>query len=595
MALAETSVQRARDVDLSRAPRIGAVFGIAVIFISAIGMVGTFATRSMIGSAFSLSRVLLALLAFTAGYVATQPPPQLEGYRVAEPSPRLVGVGSIAGAIAGAMLGLFAILVDSISIRDIFVEFTPELVGILTFEQGTGLGFLLLLLLGSALGAAGGAVRLMSARIRRALFAAIGWTLGLALLQILFTQIFNSLQLDFLTRLLYRGASGGLSVTSAPAVAVALFLIAYAGQGRVKKAVTGFRGLQGEAQRKATVAGMAVLLIILGALPHVLGNFLSSAMDIAGTFLLMALGLNIVIGFAGLLDLGYVAFFAVGAYTTSVLTSTSGPAFSPELTFWTALPFVMMAAALAGLLVGTPVLRMRGDYLAIVTLGFGEIARLITLSDWQASTLGGAQGIANVPPIPVGPWNLVEAQEFFYIIFGFVLLFAYITYALQASRMGRAWNAMREDQAVAEAMGVNIVAAKLWAFVLGAIMASLGGAMFAHRVGTVFPHSFNIIVSITVVVIVIVGGMGSVPGVIVGALVLVGLPELLREFEEFRFLLYGVVLIFMMLKRPEGFIPSRRRQREIHEDEVAQDAWLRAETERQREEEAAGSTGPERT
>jgi branched-chain amino acid transport system permease protein len=164
------------------------------------------------------------------------------------------------------------------------------------------------------------------------------------------------------------------------------------------------------------------------------------------------------------------------------------------------------------------------------------------------------------------------------------VLAAYVSWALQRSRVGRAWMAMREDESVAEAMGINIVAAKLSAFVIGAIMASFAGALWAVRIGSVFPNSFDIIVSITVLVVIIVGGIASVPGVMVGALVLVALPELLREFEEFRFLIYGALLIFMMVNRPEGFIPSTRRARELHEEEAEQDAWLRAVVETHKQE-----------
>src|SRR5919106_5768197 len=179
---------------------------------------------------------------------------------------------------------------------------------------------------------------------------------------------------------------------------------------------------------------------------------------------------------------------------------------------------------------------MRGDYLAIVTLGFGEIARLLFLSDWLKPRFGGAQGIIRIPDITVGPIVIGGPESFFYTIFVFVLLATYITYALQDSRMGRAWMAMREDEAVAEAVGVNLVAAKLSAVVIGAMLAGFGGALFATKIGSVFPHSFNVIVSITILVVIIVGGMASVPGVVLAAFVLVGLPELLREFAEYRYL-----------------------------------------------------------
>jgi branched-chain amino acid transport system permease protein len=305
-----------------------------------------------------------------------------------------------------------------------------------------------------------------------------------------------------------------------------------------------------------------------------MGPFVSQVLDSAGIYLLMALGLNIVVGYAGLLDLGYVAFFAVGAYMTAILTSAQSPLITPEMAFLAALPFVLFAAAIAGIMVATPVIRMRGDYLAIVTLGFGEIARILLNSEWLSPIFGGAQGITNIPNLAIGPIKFNSPEDYFYPIFLFVLIAAYVTYALEKSRWGRAWMAMREDESVAEAMGINIVTAKLSAFVVGAVLASFGGALFATQIGSVFPHSFDIVVSITVLVIIIVGGMGSVPGVAVGALALIGLPNLLREFSEYQFLFYGVLLIVMMLNKPEGFIPSKRRAQELHQDEFSQDAWL---------------------
>jgi branched-chain amino acid transport system permease protein len=318
----------------------------------------------------------------------------------------------------------------------------------------------------------------------------------------------------------------------------------------------------------------AIVLVVLYFIPQLMGPFVSQIMVTAGIFLLMALGLNIVVGYAGLLDLGYVAFFAVGAYAGAILTSPQSPAFAPELTLVAALPFVMIAAAFAGIVVATPVIRMRGDYLAIVTLGFGEIARILLNSEWLSPYFGGAQGITNIPDLQIGPFTFSTPQDYFYPVFLFVLIAAYITLAVQKSRWGRAWMAMREDESVAEAMGVNIVTAKLSAFVVGAILASFGGALFGSQIGSVFPHSFDIVVSITILVIIIVGGMGSVPGVTLGALVLIVLPNLLREFSEYQFLFYGVLLIAMMLKRPEGFIPSKRRAQELHSEELSQDSWL---------------------
>jgi branched-chain amino acid transport system permease protein len=241
-----------------------------------------------------------------------------------------------------------------------------------------------------------------------------------------------------------------------------------------------------------------------------------------------------------------------------------------------ALPVAILVGALAGVIVGQPVIRMRGDYLAIVTLGFGEIVRLLAVSDWLKPVLGGAQGITRIPNLDLGFRVLDTPSEIFYAIFGAAALAAYISYALQNSRIGRAWVALREDESVAEAMGVNVVAAKLWAFVIGAALAGLAGFLFATTIGSIFPATFEIQQSIVILIIVIVGGLGSVPGVVVASLLLIALPELLREFREYRFLVYGALLIFMMLSRPEGLIPSRRRAAELREDERAQDEWLRS-------------------
>ena len=235
-----------------------------------------------------------------------------------------------------------------------------------------------------------------------------------------------------------------------------------------------------------------------------------------------------------------------------------------------------MGAAFTGILIGAPVLRLRGDYLAIVTLGFGEIARILFLSDALSPWLGGVQGIIGIPsPLPgrmelaFGPFDFVwrGPMVIYYVILLFCVFAAFVAWRLAGSRVGRAWAAMREDEEVAEITGVSIVNYKLLAFAMGAGVGCLSGALFAVQLGSVFPGSFNIQVSITVLAIIILGGMGSIPGVIVGALVLIGLPELLREFVEYRLLVYGAVLVGMMLLRPEGLIPNIGRRRELHEAE----------------------------
>jgi branched-chain amino acid transport system permease protein len=314
-----------------------------------------------------------------------------------------------------------------------------------------------------------------------------------------------------------------------------------------------------------------VVLVALGVLlllaPLVIGQSWNYNMGTVGVYVLLGLGLNIVVGFAGLLDLGYVAFFAIGAYTMGLLTAPEPHGLM--WSFWAALPLGVVVAGLSGILLGIPVLRMRGDYLAIVTLGFGEIIRILAKSDVLTSFSGGPQGVKNITPGLFGA-EVSQADYnmyFMYLILLGIALVAFITHRLQNSRTGRAWMAMREDEDVAEAMGVFTLKYKLLAFAIGAAFAGLGGALDASRLQFVGPEAFTLMVSVNVLCIVIIGGMGSIPGVIVGALVLKGLPEILRELDEYRMLFFGALLIFMMIVRPEGLWPSKRRQMELHDKE----------------------------
>jgi branched-chain amino acid transport system permease protein len=285
---------------------------------------------------------------------------------------------------------------------------------------------------------------------------------------------------------------------------------------------------------------------------------------------MMALGLNIVVGFAGLLDLGYVAFYAIGAYTMGVLTSPELGFFN--LTFWQALPFALLASLLAGVILGLPVLKMRGDYLAIVTLGFGEIVRLLFLSDWLRNWVGGTQGIQRIAQPVIFGITLNTQTELYYLFLVGIAIVAFVAWRLKDSRLGRSWMALREDEDVAKAMGINHVTTKLLAFATGAVFSGLAGTIFAAKLQSVYPHSMNFLVSINVLSVVIIGGMGSIPGVFLGALVLIAAPELLREFAEYRYLVYGAVLVVMMLTRPEGLWPEERRKLELHgEEEVIEE------------------------
>jgi ABC-type branched-subunit amino acid transport system permease subunit len=325
------------------------------------------------------------------------------------------------------------------------------------------------------------------------------------------------------------------------------------------------RRVRGSRYTRYVVYGILLLLVFL--LPLRVGQYWNYTIGTIGIYVLLGLGLNIVVGLAGLLDLGYVAFFAIGAYTMALLTAPQ-----PQhlmWSFWIALPIGVVLAALTGLLLGAPVLRMRGDYLAIVTLGFGEIIRILSKSDALTSFTGGPKGVTAVggPTLFGKPFN--SAIDYVYLIFLAVLLVIFVTNRLQNSRVGRAWEAMREDETVSRAMGINTLGQKLLAFAIGAAFAGLGGALFAARNQFTGPEDFNLMVSINVVAVVIVGGMGNIPGVIAGALVLKGFPEILRQLEDYRVLVFGALLIVMMLWRPAGLIPSARRKMDVVDPGVA--------------------------
>jgi branched-chain amino acid transport system permease protein len=453
------------------------------------------------------------------------------------------------------------------------------MVELITLGYGTGAAFVVLPVVSALLAAIGASVAWLPRKLYKALLVGIS--------TVLITSVFDAVIDDFFDWLpaipdfLYAPISG-LTVVSAIVVFVLSATLSFVLSGRdtsIRERLTTSASGTGKRNQMILIGLIGIAIIVL---PQFLGGILNELFTNVGFFLIMALGLNVVVGYAGLLDLGYVAFFAVGAYTMAILTSPLSPFFSPEWSWWLAFPFVLIVATIAGLLVGTPVLRMRGDYLAIVTLGFGEIVRITLLSDWLAPLFGGAQGIRQIPGIQVAGTEVsaITPELMIYAMMAFVFIAAYISWRIEDSRVGRAWAAMREDEDVAEAVGVDTVKAKLLAFITGAVIASFAGALFAAKVGSVFASSFQIVTSIIILVIVIVGGMGNIAGVAVGALILVGIlggpnqPGLLQEFGQFKLLLYGALLVYMMLKRPEGILPSKRRQQELHQEEVLQDAWL---------------------
>ncbi len=541
---------------LRRALMIGLFGGVAGVHVSLVGIVNTFQTRDLIADIVTIGSVLPMLIAIGVGWLAGSVPKH-----ISKPSGSATLMhGAAAGGVVGVVLAGLALLVDSVSLTWILVNARPQLASILYFEQGVGVGSVILVAGGTLLGAAGAGLHLLPGTIARAVAVSGIVTIIAALMEPFIGAVLRNVELRAIEGFLYQ--SGGLTVQGFILVFLLVAAGIYAWAKRGDRAKARVAAMPPDRRRAGKLIAFALLFGILLILPQIVGQRLSEVVGTVGIYVLLGLGLNIVVGFAGLLDLGYVAFYAVGAYTTALLTSPASPVFNPELPFWGALPFVILVAAFLGLMVGAPVLRLRGDYLAIVTLGFGEIAREIFKSAWAQPVTGGAQGILSVPePLPFTR----DPQSIYYPILFFCIIAAIAASRLAASRVGRAWNAMREDESVAEATGINTVKYKLLAFSLGAAFGCVSGAFFGTKIGVVFPDSFNILVSINALALIILGGMGNIAGVVVGALVLVGLPELLREFAEYRLLIYGVVLVVMMLLRPEGLLPSRSRRAELHE------------------------------
>jgi branched-chain amino acid transport system permease protein len=343
-----------------------------------------------------------------------------------------------------------------------------------------------------------------------------------------------------------------------------------------------------------------VLLLVLATLPLYLGQIMAAigtvvplaffqsgerymfrVLDQAGIYILLALGLNVVVGYAGLLDLGYVAFYAIGAYSYALLAS---PQLGIHIPFWLILPAAPLIAALFGVLLGAPTLRLRGDYLAIVTLGFGEVIRIL-LNNLDTIT-NGPRGVINIdpatldvtrlapksvadaklllyPPLPdlihKLPLTLSSPIQYYYLILILCIGAVFFSYRLEGSRIGRAWAAIREDEDAAQTMGINKTTTKLLAFAMGASTAGFSGVIFSSLQGFVSPESFILLESITILAMIVLGGMGSIPGVVLGAIILVVVPEVLREYAQYRLTIFGLGLTLMMLVRPEGLWPVRVR------------------------------------
>jgi branched-chain amino acid transport system permease protein len=308
------------------------------------------------------------------------------------------------------------------------------------------------------------------------------------------------------------------------------------------------------------------------------GNNWAGVLITCAIYVLIAIGLNVVIGLAGLLDLGYVGFFAVGAYSVALFGSRQSPVvqaiqekwdLSPEwaIAWAICIPIALALAMISGVILGWPTLRLRGDYLAIVTLGFGEIIRIVVRNSTEWS--GGPAGVAAIPGPQGAPsadnniFGLIDPKPWYWLALSVVLVVVFLVRRLENSRVGRSWLAVREDEDAAAVMGVNPFKFKLWAFAIGAALGGLSGFLFASRQGFIEPNQFNANLSILFVAMVVVGGSGNMAGAALGAVLLAYLPERFRDFAEYRFLVFGLALVLVMLLRPQGLLPSKRRTREL--------------------------------
>jgi branched-chain amino acid transport system permease protein len=558
--------------NLQSAISSGLITGAVMIYLVAVGIASAFAEREVVTGYLTLGRLMLAIPPLAIGYiVAGRPLPQNQ--RVVQ----ALAAGLAAGALfASAYLGAVAL---SPGIRTVLNRVSSALLEFVGFGN-LGLeptpGALLNLGIATALAVIGALIRIAPPSVRRTIVGAGTALVVMSMVEPFLRPRLLQLGLPGLAQFMYQ--SHGLATVSAAIILVVGAVLAVTWPGmrstarrRLASADPGTRGM-------LRWAALLVGIAFLYTLPSISGSFLTQVLVLVGFYVLLGLGLNIVVGYAGLLDLGYVAFYAVGAYFTALITSPTS-VLGWGLNFWIALPLVIIVSSIVGLFIGAPVLRLRGDYLAIVTLGFGEIARVLLGSDALKPWLGGPNEILSVPfMVGEGDYFLPIIGEVkgpaatYFPLVGFCILAAFVAYRLKYSRTGRAWNAMREDEDVAQATGISTVNYKLLAFAMGAAVGCVGGAIYATHLQGVVPGGFVLQVSITVLAVVVLGGMGSIPGIIVGALALIGTPELLREFAEYKVLVYGAVLVAVMLLRPEGLIPDASRRAELEEAREIEEA-----------------------
>jgi branched-chain amino acid transport system permease protein len=542
----------------------GLIAGVVLLYVGLVGMLEAFQERDVIRDVLTLAQLLIVIPAYIAAYKFAD-----RTQKADQPWSNIIGGVLLIGVLT-ALPSVVLLLIDGQvieGIRDILVNVNRDWAEVITFDNRDNELLGSALLTGLLVGVAGiGLVMaVLPQRLYRPLLYAtgivltvgvFGETVGLILEQVVSEDVLDAI---FRRDTLQQEAAlvlFGLSLVS-------VFIWGFAGE----KLQSSYSDLPRDTRKISRYVGWALVAAFFLVLPFIIGRALSDVAVTVGLFVLMGFGLNIAIGLAGLLDLGYVTNYAVGAYIMAVLTSAGPLGMGDEFfTFWLVIPVALLAAMFTGFMFAIPVLKMRGDYLAIATLGFGEIIGKLAVSDWLKPIIGGAQGIQFIPKPNFFGTELTNPEQLYYIVLAGCVLTLFVSIRLNNSRTGRQWMAIREDEDAAAAMGINVPRAKLLAFTLSAATGGVAGAIFAAKVGAVFPNSFTVFISINVLSLIIVGGLGSNPGIFIGALVLVGMPELLREFSEFRWLLYGAVLIYMMIRRPEGLWPSRVQRRELNRD-----------------------------
>jgi branched-chain amino acid transport system permease protein len=549
--------------ELRRAALIGLAFGAGALHLAVVGVLLMLHRRWIVVDTLSLGQATLLVIGGGAGAMTAA---SIAGAGRG----RRLALSLLAGAAAGVPIAALTVVMALVSMRDIFISLSPELFEMLSLGFDPATAAALLIAGGAGAGLLGAALRMSPRIIIRAILpGAIAVLIAgvfQELIQLMLQQYGDVI--GQIRDLVYSWE--GLGQSGAVIVFITVALLSEA-VGFVRRLLLARTPVPDHRRDRMVRAALALLVLVL--LPALAGSYIGQVLMTVGLYILMGMGLNIEVGLAGLLDLGFVAFFAVGAYTTALLTS-EGPHALIHVSYWLAMPTSVVMAIVVGVLFGLPVLGVRGDYLAVATMGLGEIVRVIVQSDFAAPLLGGAQGVLEIPKPRLGGFVLGSPVALFYVTLIAAGVAAFVAWRLENSRLGRAWMALRDDEDVAQALGINLIRSKLLAYGLGAGFAGLAGSIFATMLTSVYPSSFQLLISINVLALIIVGGMGSLPGVVLGAIALIGLPELLREFGEYRYLFYGAVLIVMMRLRPEGLWPSDIRQRELHaaDETIALDA-----------------------